>query len=1640
MSAVAARSGGVLLALVLLAALLVELPAHAVAAAQATSLSPADRPSVQGHVSPAGDSRRTDAVLQAPLEQAWSRVDLACPGLPVLDDARTFAVTGRTHERAIIALDNSTGRTLWQTPPLATEELYPDWRVAYADGRVYASNEQGDHLALDARTGVRLWSRKLTSLYKLERVPPLAFGGRVYITDYDGTTALDGATGVLLFRQPAALSHVVHADGRLFAHGKDDRDLHAFSPEDGRLLWSTAEGARDFSQPPSLMVQDGRVFARTGVFEASSGRLLGPARFYVALDGELGVTRERGTLSTVAERVSDETPLWATARDDFSNTVLIAADALLRIGSRVTALDRVTGRPVWQSDRLAFAGDCSNDTPTRGANLGRDVLVVGWGGTLTAFREPRVALHRLEPDSGDAAGGQQVRILGSGLSGVERVRFGTADGSDLQVLNDRELTVRAPALPPGPVEVTAFSRDGRAVTDARSRYRALAPPSVVRTAPTSGPSGGGTLVAVVGSGLAGVTQVSFNGATAPSVQAVSDRELRVVAPAVPAGPVTISLTAVDGRATSVGWTAVEGPLSRASHPDRVDPGHSGAAAGPLGDDLVRIWEQPADDLYIPPLLVDGKVVTFHSPPFQSSAVRARDRDTGRLLWEHAVSPTVQPGLAYGAGAVLVADDDGAITALDAETGAVRWTRQNRGSSDPLDILLADDDLVVAQTVSDRSGIDPRTGLLRWHMQPAVSLAALGPNGLYSTAAHFGSPSKHDRRTGDLVWTAGAPSFNGFGVSPLVVGDRVLFEPYEGLSAANEATGESRVVGISSLVGRALVGETTFAFIDDSADAEHDPRLSAQRLEGPVLWTTDVRSSLGSPVVADGRVYVVDGQQTVRAFDAATGAPVWLDNAALVNPPWPPGFVQGGGVTAAERRLVVSTSEMLIVYAARGPRLDTVTPTRAQPGHSVTITGSGLSRLTDLRLGAEPVPTWSSTGDTLLTFTVPPHAPGGLQQLTASTDTTTAPLSDAARLWVDLPPSISDVSPHAGPSTGGQLVTVRGTGLSEADSVLFGDVAGTQLELVDDTTLRVRTPPGSPGEVAVTVRKATRASAPHAAARYSYRLLPRIDAVSPATGVEGLPEAVTLSGSGLRDAHRVLFGPIEADVLRVSGDNGLVVQGPLLAPGSYPVTVETSAGASPPAPVPYEVQAAPVPGAVRDLLTSPLPAGIRATWAAPGVPGGATAYRVVTEPAGADVTVPRSTSIADLPNLQPGREYAVTVVALGPYGSGVVSTSRAVAGASTGDAGTPPPSASPTSTGPSPRPTTSTQPSGEPSAGPPGDDAPEPGASPVPTRSSDPLPSEPEPTQPQPAPGPSPDEPGMKRLAGNDRYATAAKIVQDSFPAGPVPVVFIATGEAFADALAGGPAADVLGGPLLPVAKASIPTSIRSELDRLNPARIVILGGPGAVSDAVARELQSFTSGTVTRMAGANRYDTAARVAREVFRSPVPQVLVATGLAFADALAGGAVGAKTNAPVLLVATNSLPPETAAALRELQPADITVLGGTSAVSGAVLEQLRGYTRGGVTRLAGDSRYSTAERTAKAFWPGTSRVVYLATGRNFPDALAGVPAAGRDEAPLLLVEPNCMPAATKREMERLQPSTVVVLGGTATVSSAAAAGTIC
>jgi putative cell wall-binding protein len=271
-------------------------------------------------------------------------------------------------------------------------------------------------------------------------------------------------------------------------------------------------------------------------------------------------------------------------------------------------------------------------------------------------------------------------------------------------------------------------------------------------------------------------------------------------------------------------------------------------------------------------------------------------------------------------------------------------------------------------------------------------------------------------------------------------------------------------------------------------------------------------------------------------------------------------------------------------------------------------------------------------------------------------------------------------------------------------------------------------------------------------------------------------------------------------------------------------------------------------------------------------------------------------------------------------------------------------------------------------------------------------------------------------------------------------VYLATGAAAADALAAGPAAARLDAPVLLTAASGLPAATAVQLRRLRPAEIVVVGGATAVADEVLAQLQAFAS--VRRLAGNDRYQTAAAVARDAFPGTVPVVYVASGGGFADALAGGPAAAHEGAPLLLTARDALPAATAEALEALAPERIVVLGGEAAVGAGVQARLGAYAAR-VERLAGEDRELTAAAVAERVFPtgsdpaGSVATAFIATGVDFPDALAGGPAAARGGGPLLLTGPGGLSAASAAQLRRLRPRSVAVLGGAAALSDGVLAG---
>lgn len=214
----------------------------------------------------------------------------------------------------------------------------------------------------------------------------------------------------------------------------------------------------------------------------------------------------------------------------------------------------------------------------------------------------------------------------------------------------------------------------------------------------------------------------------------------------------------------------------------------------------------------------------------------------------------------------------------------------------------------------------------------------------------------------------------------------------------------------------------------------------------------------------------------------------------------------------------------------------------------------------------------------------------------------------------------------------------------------------------------------------------------------------------------------------------------------------------------------------------------------------------------------------------------------------------------------------------------------------------------------------------------------------------------------------------------------------------------------------------------------IAGGPVAVGTDVAREVAAITGTDPDRLAGANRYATAAAISAASHTPNIPLVYVTTGLNYPDAISVGPVAALGDAPVLLVMTDDIPGETRAELLRLSPERIVIVGGSAAVSDAVATQLGAYAVEPIERLSGHDRYETATKVSQSFFStGTAREVFIATGHSSPDALASGTAAAASPGPILLTRANDLPTVVRDEIVRLHPDRVIVVGGVDAVAPA-------
>lgn len=347
-----------------------------------------------------------------------------------------------------------------------------------------------------------------------------------------------------------------------------------------------------------------------------------------------------------------------------------------------------------------------------------------------------------------------------------------------------------------------------------------------------------------------------------------------------------------------------------------------------------------------------------------------------------------------------------------------------------------------------------------------------------------------------------------------------------------------------------------------------------------------------------------------------------------------------------------------------------------------------------------------------------------------------------------------------------------------------------------------------------------------------------------------------------------------------------------------------------------------------------------------------------------------------------------------------------------------------------------------------------------------------------------------RIGGDDRYATAAQVAQQLGRDGEdISTYVIASGDARsngADALSANYLAGALARkagapvPVLLTQPGALPDATAGALHNLLTARrdtsakvqVYVIGGASAVSPAAVDEVRLVAGDSVpdaadvsvTRLGGADRYATAGVVATEpgaaavgaytarFGQNPSRTVFLSNGLAPADALSAGPIAYRNTFPVLLSRPGSIPRVSLDAMRIDGVRNVILLGGTSAVSEAVVTQLRGLGLT-VTRVAGADRYGTntalynfatrapkgsAISTAGGLGYRKSATPLLTNGLGFADALTAGPLAAEGtggyvpalsvNSPLLLTSPKALSTPTEAYLTTNKADTVTGIGLTA------------
>ncbi|MGD9479398.1 putative Ig domain-containing protein [Shinella sp. G-2] len=231
------------------------------------------------------------------------------------------------------------------------------------------------------------------------------------------------------------------------------------------------------------------------------------------------------------------------------------------------------------------------------------------------------------------------------------------------------------------------------------------------------------------------------------------------------------------------------------------------------------------------------------------------------------------------------------------------------------------------------------------------------------------------------------------------------------------------------------------------------------------------------------------------------------------------------------------------------------------GTTVVVTGTNLVGATAVAFGATPAASFTVDSDTQIRAIAPAGAAGTVD-ITVTTISGTSATSSADQFTYVAAPTVTSVSPTAGPTSGGTTVIITGSGFVGATAVTFDGTPATGYTVISNTQITATAPAGT-GTVDIRVTTVGGTSATSASDQYTYVVAPTVTSISPTAGPTAGGTTVVITGTGFAYANptgAVKFGATNA-TYTINSNTQIMATAPANSVGTYDITVTTVGGTS-----------------------------------------------------------------------------------------------------------------------------------------------------------------------------------------------------------------------------------------------------------------------------------------------------------------------------------------------------------------------------------------------------------------------------------------------------------------------------------------------